>query len=133
MHLFISFFVTYFVRKTGQTDRWMDGKTDRLTEGQTDRQTMVKQYASDLSIRGYKNYGKKKKKNLKTAFCVFFIMFSKALFLWKIKSWDYMVKGYWNENCNKVNLNQTHEVVFLFIKCSKYFLEFQIFLDKQPN
>ena len=81
MHLFISFFVTYFVRKTGQTDRWMDGKTDRLTEGQTDRQTMVKQYASDLSIRGYKNYGKKKKKSKNSVLCLFHNVFKSPLSL----------------------------------------------------
>ena len=30
-------------------------QTDRRTEGHTDRQTMVKQYAPYLSIRGHKN------------------------------------------------------------------------------
>ena len=29
--------------------------TDRRTDGRTDRGTMVKQYAPDLSIQGYKN------------------------------------------------------------------------------
>ena len=30
-------------------------QTDRETDGHTDRWTTVKQYAPDLSVRGYKN------------------------------------------------------------------------------
>ena len=34
---------------------WTDGQTDGRTDGRTDRQTVQKQYAPDLSIRGHKN------------------------------------------------------------------------------
>ena len=42
-------------RQDGQTGRWTDrhGQTDK--HGQTDRQTLVKQYAANLSMRGHIN------------------------------------------------------------------------------